>query len=129
MKEDADVQWNMKRYVRPCTAVPIHAMKAYSGNTRTAPPILNPATRRRSHPGHSPLRKEPRYRLNKRLGEPQRRSGRSEEEKYLLLLPVFEPRTVQRQPISQTRCYRPYRTCYVDSPAIGVLPSELMKGF
>ena len=35
-----------------------------------------------------------RYPLSRRLGEPQSQPGRSGEEKYVLLLPAFEPRTV-----------------------------------
>ena len=102
-------------------------LSLYSGSTRTFRPILNLAPRRRLHPGRSPFAKELRYRLNKRLGGPHSRSGRFEEENPLLRLPIFEPRTVQRQPTSQTRRYRPYRTCYIDPPAIWYLSSEFMK--
>ena len=46
-------------------------------------------------PSHFTLGKEPRYPLYRGLGGPQGRSGPFREEKNLLLLPRFGPRTVQ----------------------------------
>jgi hypothetical protein len=48
-----------------------------------------------SRPGHFTPEKEPRYRLNIRLGGPQRRYGRFGEGKNLLLLPGLKLRIIQ----------------------------------
>ena len=82
--------------------VRIHAMKADCGSSGIAPLILYldagwewPASRStRFIP-----RKEPRCQLNKRLGGPHSQSGRIRQDRNLLPLPAFDPRTVQ--PVAQ----------------------------
>ena len=48
-----------------------------------------------SRPGRFTPGQKPRYPPNRKLGGPQGRSGRFKEEKNLLLLPAFVPRTFQ----------------------------------
>jgi hypothetical protein len=72
------------------------AMKRYWGRERIAPRILDLGTRWRwvvSFTSQSlyPQRKSPRYRLYRRLGEPQSWSGHGGEEKNSQPLPGIEP--------------------------------------
>ena len=76
------------------TNVPVHSMKTNTGTRHLSPLIFNVRTTRSGRlwtsAGHSPQ-----YALNRRLGVPQRRSGRYVEEENILLMPVFEPRFIQ----------------------------------
>jgi hypothetical protein len=71
--------------------LPLHAMKFHS--------FINSALDKGEwltlRPGRINPGKEPRYPLNGRLGGPQRWFGRFGEEKNLLLLPGFQPWTVE----------------------------------
>jgi hypothetical protein len=73
-----------------------HAMNMYRGSGGIAPLILNFGTRRRRvvsftpRPRH-PEGMNPRYRLDRRLGGPQSRSGRRGKEKQSLPLRESNP--------------------------------------
>jgi hypothetical protein len=72
-----------------------HAMKAYLGNGDIAPRILGLGTRWRRVVSFTPREKSPWYPLHRRLGGPQRRSGRGGEEKNFQPLPGLEPPIIQ----------------------------------
>jgi hypothetical protein len=65
--------------------VAVHGKKAYSESRGTVPVILNFGTRWEIC----------RYPVNKRLGGPQKGSGRSGEAKNLVTMPGLEARTIQ----------------------------------
>jgi hypothetical protein len=75
-------------------------MKAYWGSVDIAPRILDLGTRWRWVVSFTPRPlypqgKSPRYPLDRRLGGPQSRSGRSGEEKNSKPLPGLEPPVIQ----------------------------------
>jgi len=78
------LEMSMKSWVQD-KVVPVHGKKAYSGSRGIDPPILNFGIRWEIR----------RYPLNKRLGGPQKRFGRSGKAKNLLPMPGLEARTVQ----------------------------------
>jgi hypothetical protein len=80
------------------------SQKAHSGSGGIAPRIFNLGTRWRwvvsfTPPPLYPQGKSPWYPLDKRLGEPQSRSGHSGEEKNSQSLPGYEPSIIQ--PVAQ----------------------------
>ena len=80
--------------MRKGNVIPLHAMKTYRGSGDIAPRILSLEWSISLCACIVP-RKGPHDTLNRRLGWPQRLSGIFGQEKNLLSLLVFEPRTVQ----------------------------------
>jgi hypothetical protein len=90
-----------------------HAMKVYWGSGGIAPRILDLSTRWRRVISFTPrplypLGKNPRYSLVGRLGGPQSRSGRGDEEKNSQPLPGLET------PIIQPMAYESNDLCESD---------------
>ena len=106
------LSWGILMFFMVCSKdyegkVPVHAMKVYEETEEWLYSFLTSALDEcewsDSLPGpYTSLRKSPRYSLNRRVGGPLNRSGRSFEKKNIFLLPGIEPQLLRSCPKSKS---------------------------